>query len=381
MNVINAMPNSSWASIGKFNLEDNVTGELSTFMDQVESYMTFKIAYYINQYWFPILTPIGLVGNTLSFLVMIQPNNRKMSTCIYMASISINDNLMMCLVLHYWLVTVVKIHDWHLWECKIVAYFVNSSLQSSTYQVLAMTIDKYVAIKWPHRAAMYSTPKRARSIPLCVIICALCYNVPHLFASSVIGDQCFAYAVGGTKTVVFSWITFLVNGIIPFSMLIFMNSVIVQTVRRSRKMFRSTITTISGREKDQGKERRERTMKSAENQLTIMLLLVTMLFLILLLPTYIRFIYLTFVERDTPSKYASSMLFFQITFKLYTTNNGINFFLYCISGKKFRNDLKEILCSIGRSRGSHNGKQISKSPSRVSIRTLSASVSTPSHIQ
>ena len=33
-------------------------------------------------------------------------------------------------------------------------------------------------------------------------------------------------------------------------------------------------------------------MKSAENQLTIMLLLVTLLFSILLIPTYIRFIYL-----------------------------------------------------------------------------------------
>ena len=86
MNLIGTMSNSSSVSIGKFNSEEGVTGELSTFMDQVESYMTFKIAYYINQYWFPIVAPIGLVGNTLSFLVMIQPNNRKMSTYIYMAS-------------------------------------------------------------------------------------------------------------------------------------------------------------------------------------------------------------------------------------------------------------------------------------------------------
>ena len=87
-------------------------------------------------------------------------------------------------------------------------------------------------------------------------------------------------------------------------------------------------------------------MKSAENQL-YMLLLVTTLFLILLLPTYIRFIYSSLLEMDTPSKYASSMLFSQITHKLYITNNGINFFLYCISGKKFRNDLKEIVCCVG----------------------------------
>ena len=70
-----------------------------SFMQQVETHTTFKIATIIDIYWFPILVPIGLVGNTLSFFVMIKRNNRKMSTCIYMAAISVNDNLMMCLCL------------------------------------------------------------------------------------------------------------------------------------------------------------------------------------------------------------------------------------------------------------------------------------------
>ena len=319
------------------------------------------MASYINIYWFPILVPIGLVGNTLSFLVMIQPQNRKMSTCIYMAAISVIDNLMMCLALHYWLVTVVKIHALQLWECKTISYLTNSSLQSSTYQVLSMTIDKYVAIKWPHRAAVYSTPNRSRVISTGVIVCCLSYNVPHLFAASVIGGQCLSYSVGGTITRVYSWITFVINGIIPFSMLIYMNSVIVQTVRNSHKLFRSTVTTITGTENGQNKETRQEAMKRAENQLTVMLLFVTMLFLILLFPTYIRFIYLNFVKRDTPSKYASSMLFFQITFKLYTTNNSINFVLYCISGKKFRNDLNEMLCCILNSRSSSTDEATSTS--------------------
>ena len=85
---------------------------------------------------------------------------------------------------------------------------------------------------------------------------------------------------------------------------------------------------------------RQKTMKNTEHQLTIMLLLVTMLFMILMIPTYIRYIYTNFASRDTPAKYASLMLFLHVSHKLYTTNNGINFFLYCISGQKFWNDLK-----------------------------------------
>ena len=115
-----------------------------------------------------------------------------------------------------------------------------------------------------------------------------------------------------------------------------MNYVIVKTVRNSLKMFRGDAPT-------------QKTMKSAENQLTIMLLVITTLFLILLLPTYVRFIYTAFVSSDTPTKFATSIFISEISYKLYVTNHGINFFLYCVSGKKFRSDLKQIVCCISRS--------------------------------
>ena len=196
-----------------------------------------------------------------------------------------------------------------------------------------MTLDKYIAIKWPHRAATYSTPRRARIIAVCVYACTLIYNTPHLFLSSINNGQCFAYSVKLLITKVYSWISFVLNAVIPFTLLIYMNYVIVKTVRSSRKMF-SAKNTTTGSGKAQEIDTRSKSTKNAESQLTIMLLMVTTLFLILLCPTYIRFIYLTLVEGDTPLKYANSSLFFQISFKLYTTNSGVNFFLYCISGQE-----------------------------------------------
>ena len=91
-----------------------------TFMEQVEAYTIYKIADFINIYWYPVLIPIGVVGNTLSFLVMVKPNNRKMSTCIYMAAISINDNLMMYVSLHDYLVSAIQIHKWNSIECPLI---------------------------------------------------------------------------------------------------------------------------------------------------------------------------------------------------------------------------------------------------------------------
>ena len=355
----------------------NNTEKLSNvnwFKEDVESYMSFKIASYIDLYWLPILVPIGLTGNTLSFLVMMKPNNRKMSTCIYMAAISLNDNLMMVLALYTWLVITLKIHKVHPMECKFIAFMVFVAMQNSTFLVLVMTLDKFTAIKWPHKAATYSTATRAKMTVIGVVVCVLVYNIPHIFSTKMVGDVCLGYAIGGTITKFYSWLSFILNAAVPFLLLIYMNYVIVQKVRSSHKMFRGN---NPGRGQGEGEQagqstavRRQNKMKNTENQLTIMLLLVTTLFLVLMIPTYIRFVYTSFVTRDTPAKYASLMLFYHISHKLYNTNNGINFFLYCISGQKFRNDLKELL-SCDRRAGQCN--RTGQNTDETMISTLSQS--------
>ena len=318
-----------------------------TFMEEIESYTIFKIGKFIDIYWYPVVISVGVVGNTLSFLVMIKLSNRKMSTCIYMAAISINDNIMMYMICHEYLIAIVQIRKWYQLECKFLAFLALFALQNCTFLVVAMTLDKYIAVKWPHRAATYSTPQRAKMITVGVYVCVFIYNIPHFFLSSVIGGQCFNFGISSVFSKVYSWFSFVLNAVIPFTMLIYMNFVIVKAVRKSRKMFRPNDKTIR-KGKGEGLGARERTMKNAENQLTMMLLLVTTLFLILLCPTYFRFIYVSFSKRDTPLGYVKSMFLFQITALLYISNSGINFFLYCISGKKFRNDLKELLCCSGR---------------------------------
>ena len=263
-----------------------------------------------------------------------------MSTCIYMAAISVNDNIMMFVCFHDYLVSGFQLHKWNHVECKLTSFISLFALQNGTFQVLAMSLDKYIVIKWPHKAVACSTPERAKLIVVGLSVFAFIYNVPPAFFAKIIDGHCFNYGSSSAISRVYSWLSFVLNAIIPFTLLIHMNFVIVRTVRISGKFFKGNVTNT-------GMEARQKTMKSAENQVTLMLLLVTTLFLILLCPTYVRFIYLLFAKIDTPLDHANSALFSQITYKLYSSNNGINFFLYCISGQKFRNDLKKILCSCG----------------------------------
>ena len=90
-----------------------------------------------------------------------------------MEAISVNDNLMMLMATRNWLATELKFYKRNSVECKVTSFLVLFILQNSTFQILAMTIDKYIAIKWPHRAASYSTPKRAKANIAVVFICAV----------------------------------------------------------------------------------------------------------------------------------------------------------------------------------------------------------------
>ena len=268
-------------SLGNISLTGNLTEDVSNFMEEAKTFLAFKIAFCINYYWFSVLIPIGLVGNTLSFLVMIKPNNRKVSTCIYMAAISINDNLLLCLASISWLVTGPKIIEWNLVMCKTVTWLIAVALQNSRYQVLAMTIDKYVAIRWPHRAATYSTPKKVKFILIGLFIFVLIYNVPRIFFPRVVNGKCLNqgnFIVNSIFLEIYTWSTFVLNGLIPLSMLIYMNFVIVQTVRKSRQMFKVNTETTGARKIPATTKRmdtRQKTMKNADHQLTIMLVLVT----------------------------------------------------------------------------------------------------------
>ena len=227
------------------------------------------------------------------------------------------------------------------------------------FQILAMTSDKYFAIKYPHKASVYSTPHRTRLIILTIFLLALGYNIPAFFLQGLDGDNCHGFAVKGIFTKVLVWISAFVSGVIPFTLLVYINFHIVQTVRKSRKQFhdkkneiKDVVQRASKSEHDISSNRIDdpkdprRKSKSAENQLTVMLVLVAILFLVLNAPTYVRFVYTSLFKAKTAREYASFFLFMQISQKLYLLNNCINFALYMGSGRKFRKELWEIIwCS------------------------------------
>ena len=226
------------------------------------------------------------------------------------------------------------------------------SFMCSTLFILSMTFERFYSIR-PHKAASVNTVKKAKITILCSIIFSILYNIPHIFLSSSVARQCVPHgnALGVVYGQFYYWLSIVVNYLLPFVLLLSMNSVIIHTLRERSKFI---VTKTQGH--DQGQARNKG--QSTEVQIYITLLLVTFGFLILTSPACIFFFYQMFYnyEQSTYS-FAGFYLYNSIAQKVMYTNCGINFFLYVISGQKFRTDLLGLFkcCRCHRCCGGNQG--------------------------
>ena len=126
----------------------------------------------------------------------------------------------------------------------------------------------------------------------------------------------------------------------PLVLLLCMNSVIIHTLRKS-PVLNVKISNVQNQSQSHN-ESQSTQIKNSERQIYIMLLLVTFGFLIFVTPIYIMAFYILAVEGDSPQFYAGYHLFYHTAEKALYTNYAINFYLYVISGKKFRADLVKL---------------------------------------
>ena len=114
-----------------------------------------------------------------------------------------------------------------------------------------------------------------------------------------------------------------------------MNSFIIAMIHKSR-LLNATFPT--------NQDQSHCKAKKFEKQTYVILFLVTFGFLVLVTPSYLCLLYTNLVEyRRSAKSFAEFYFFYHVAQKLFFTNYGINFYLYVISGQKFRRDLISLL--------------------------------------
>ena len=220
-----------------------------------------------------------------------------------------------------------------------------TSIMCSNLLIVSMTFQRFYGIIQRHKAASFNTVKRAQIIIACIVMFSFIYRFPHLFTTKIQGRHCIIYGemLGEAYGQFYYWLTFVLNFMIPFVSLFVMNIVIIKTLHnRTQSNFMKSIRS-QGQGHSHIQSQGQGEVKNTDQQIYTMLLLVTFSYLVLTTPAYIMLLYINFVNPlQSPYHYAAYILFVQVGEKAQTTNFGINFFLYVLSGKNFRKDLFDL---------------------------------------
>ena len=151
--------------------------------------------------------------------------------------------------------------------------------------------------------------------------------------------------------VVFVWFNTALNSLIPFAVICVLNGFIMATVRDRAKAFGGDAVSSGGKSAGSGSDAESATsgegvkMSARDRQMVTMLLLVTTALLVFTMPQCIRYIAYLFIDYvNDPTDFAIYFFFYNFCGKWFYINYSANFFLYCLGGQKFRDDLSAILC-------------------------------------
>ena len=199
----------------------------------------------------------------------------------------------------------------------------------STWFVVSMTFERFYSIIKPHKASSLNTVKRAKLTIAFVVVLSTLYHIPHLFIKS------YTRIIHTNYGRFYQLLSFTMNYVLPFSLLLIMNSIIIHILRMRSNWTSQTLNNRS--------EVKDNITKSLERNIYITLLLVSFMFIFLTFPIVLLTISLmVFDYKTTSTRLAGYYLFYHIGQKAFYTNNAINFFLYVASGKKFRGDLLNL---------------------------------------
>ncbi|KAK2157684.1 hypothetical protein NP493_1854g00012 [Ridgeia piscesae] len=324
----------------------------------------------LELYLVPLIVLVGVIGNTLSFVVFVATHLKRNSCHIYLASLAIADNAFLLLVLISWSARLgVPLYNRRGW-CQLLAYLMYVSSFLSVWYVVTFTLERYIAVCFPLKRNVVCIAKVAKRAVISLSALALVGYFFVLFMFGVVElhgrPLCAPLPEYFQVMRVVNNVDTLVTLIIPTVLITGCNIRITYVVctfykqakhdvgqlirkwdfsQRAAGFYRPSLHDRSARRPVSISASRTSHMRA-----TRMLLIVSTVFLVCNLPRHAARTY-TIVKKIVDPKYQPSMEWitwlrlFQI---VYYINFAVNVFLYSLSGRSFRTGLCRLRTKIGK---------------------------------
>ncbi|XP_076464239.1 uncharacterized protein LOC143296278 [Babylonia areolata] len=266
---------------------------------------------------------------------------------VFFSALAVSDLVVLyTAVLQHWVLSLWGLDFRHLNDvmCRVHLFLVYLSPMTSSWFLVAMTMQRVASVLWPHRVALLCTRRKSQIMVLLIVATATALNAHFLVTFTL-----YNYSDPSTAdcwyvdnahlehydTFVYPWLDLVFTSLLPSLLLLLGNSALAaslyRSVRQARQMSSRADTTTTT------------TRKKAASSLTVTLMCVSVTFLCLTLPVCVFLITEKYLDESDAYYKAWLELVWVVVNFLWYWNSAINFYLYCLTGTKFRAQCRRLL--------------------------------------
>ena len=300
------------------------------------------IAQNLKLYIAPLILFGGTAGNIITIIVVLSRHFRHSPSSILLLALAIVDiGVLYSNLLDIWLGALLNSSSLHLtrdvgwFACKLNTFLTYYLSQVSSWILVLINIERVFWLYASQKANVWCT-KRRLGIALGVLLAILFLVNLHLFWTVQFHSSLTSYKCQMWGPEVWDWasVDSVIFSYIPFVIILSCNIALIVALLRH--------TEASLVERDPSK---------ANHSIIMMLMAISIVFLITTSPLVIAYQQMHRIEDRIDGDPVARALYLELIVNtllvlLCYSNNALNFFLYCLSGAKFRRALKDI-CRTG----------------------------------
>ena len=278
-----------------------------------------------------VIVVLAIFGNIIIVKVMLRKENRNSSTSIFFIALAISDmSLTGLLSLETWLHRMfgINLYSVNQYVTTVETIMHYSIYQTSIWILICITLERLITVASPFKIKLLCTKRHAFVIS--VMVCSLIMTMNTIQFTVIVRVESDALSPYNNM------IEIIKNGytiitVIEFMMSFFLPVVIIVTssIYIVIHLHRQKMLSI--------KTNRNRSV-------TMTLLAANIVFLLTTLP----FVLLQLISLNVNISPYLFWTLFDIFIFLADMNSALNFYVYVLSGSKFRSDVKKILGFPGR---------------------------------
>ena len=135
-----------------------------------------------------LLCVLGLVGNTLSFIVLLRDSSRS-ATAFLLRALAAADSLVLLAAVPLYVLPVVYPHtgrlrifyDLYLHLLPVLWPVYLIPVTAAIFLTVLVSVDRFIAVCRPFRSARLFSPAKVRRLVGYVVLAAVVYNIPRFF--------------------------------------------------------------------------------------------------------------------------------------------------------------------------------------------------------